>query len=429
MSLTEPVKATATQYYIDVRQGKRKLQLLHPDMAKYTTFGVIVYQEQVMEFLVEIAGYSWEEADVIRSAIAKKKHEVIMATFERIRVATRARGWNSEQTEAICHIIQAFSRYSFNRSHSRAYSELGYISMYLKHHYPLEWWTSVLNTTDSEEKLRHYVSILKDTLAPPSLAYTGDKFQIVENKIVSPTSIIKGIGAGAVDELQIKGPFESFEQFLEVIDNRRVNAGHFVGLVKSRAADCFMDQDLPYGEAKKKLLDQYVKLRKCKPIDPNVYSAEPLELFLMERETNQVFNRQLLAQPEIQKLVMQTWPGLEPTGNIGIPFLIGGTPVIRSLDIAEGMLERGHEGEVALILLYGGSSYKHGVSAKTGREWERLSVDLSDGVSTVECAWWNQSVALKWPINCLVYVSGQLRAGYKTPLSINVKEMRRVIEE
>ena len=419
----------ATQYYVDVKQGKRKLQLLHPDMANYTTYGVIVYQEQVMAFLVEICGYSWEESDQIRSAIAKKKHDVIMATFTRIREATHARGWTNEQSDAICQIIQAFSRYSFNRSHARAYSELGYMSMYLKHHYPLEWWTAVLNTTESEDKLRHYVTILKDILAPPSLAYTNDKFQIVDDKIVSPTSIIKGIGVGSTDELQIKGPFESFDHFLTVIDNRRVNAGHFVNLVKSRAVDCFMDQTLPYGEAKKKLLDEYIARRKCKPFAPEVYAYDPLSLFLMEKETNQVFNRQLMGEPAIQAHAMKMWPGLEATGNVGIPLLIGGIPVVRSLDIAAGMMERGHEGEVALILLYGGSTFKHGISKKSGRPWEMLEVELTDGVEIVQCAWWKQNMALKWPKDCLVYVSGELRPGYNTPVSINVKEMRRVIEE
>src|SRR5690606_26038469 len=152
---------TAAQYYMDIRNGKRQLEYLHDDLRNIleASNGVFVYQEEVMKFLVEIAGYSWEESDIIRGAIAKKKHEVIMATFDRIRNACRKRGWTEEATETVCQQIQAFSRYSFNKSHSHAYGELGYITMYLKHHHPLEWWASMLNLSiDDEDKMRKYIS-------------------------------------------------------------------------------------------------------------------------------------------------------------------------------------------------------------------------------------------------------------------------------
>src|SRR5690606_17938477 len=119
---------------------RRRLGYLHPDLALCTSNGVFVYQEEVMKFLVEIAGYTLEEADTIRGAIAKKKHEVMMSTFSRIREATSKRGWTEEQAQIVCEQIQAFARYSFNRSHSACYGELGYITMYLKHHHKLEWW-------------------------------------------------------------------------------------------------------------------------------------------------------------------------------------------------------------------------------------------------------------------------------------------------
>jgi DNA polymerase-3 subunit alpha len=129
---------TATQYYIDVRNGKREIEYLHKDLEPILkdSNGIYCYQEEIMSFLVNIVGYSWEESDAIRSAIAKKKHEVIMSTFARIRESCAKRGWAKEAIETMCQQIMAFSRYSFNKSHSYAYAELGYITMYLKHHYP-----------------------------------------------------------------------------------------------------------------------------------------------------------------------------------------------------------------------------------------------------------------------------------------------------
>ena len=113
-----------------------------------------------MQVLVDICGYSLEDTDQIRAAIAKKKHDVMMKAFERVREATAERGWTPEQSDALCLTIQAFSRYSFNRSHSHCYAELGYITMYLKHHHPLEWWSAVLNNEGKEEKTRAFVALL-----------------------------------------------------------------------------------------------------------------------------------------------------------------------------------------------------------------------------------------------------------------------------
>jgi DNA polymerase-3 subunit alpha len=140
--------STAAQFYMDVRNGTKEMTFLHDDLEPILkeTNGVFVYQESVMKFLVDIVGYTWEESDIIRSAIAKKKQEVIMNCFDKIRTSCRARGWDDEAIETVCQQILAFSRYSFNRSHSYAYGELGYITMYLKHHHQLEWWASMLTS-------------------------------------------------------------------------------------------------------------------------------------------------------------------------------------------------------------------------------------------------------------------------------------------
>ena len=422
--------STAAQFYIDVKQGRRELRLLHEDMRNFTTNGALVYQEQVMAFLVEIAGYSWEEADQIRGAIAKKKHEVIMATFERIRVACRIRGWDDEAIETVCQQIQAFSRYSFNRSHSRAYSELGYITMYLKHYHPLEWWTAILNTTDNEDKLRHFVTVVGETLLPPSLMNTTRSFRIVEDKIVAPLSAIKGIGPNSVVELVNKGPFISLDDYTTRVTHSKVNAGHFASLVKARAADCFMDMTKPYNEARKELLDKYVAVRKCNNFAEELFDTTPLKLFLEERTANQVFNRSILESSSLIAEITAIWPGLTLTGNKGIPLRMGDTPVLRGLDIATGMVQKGvTDKEFGLVLLYGGSEYKSGTSKKTGRRWEMLKITLSDGVQEVEGAMWDSVTPLRFPKDCLVYVQGTLRTGYKAPVSITISEIRRIIKE
>jgi DNA polymerase-3 subunit alpha len=255
---------TATQYYVDVRNGIREIEYVHPDMEPILkeTNGIFVFQEDVFKFLVNIADYSWEESDTVRSAIAKKKREVILKTFDRIREATAKRGWTSEQSEEICNQVEAFSRYSFNKSHSKCYGDLGYITVYLKHYYPLEWWTAVLNNIDDEDRIRKYVSVLGGMIKPPSLKKPAKTFTIQDECIRAPLSVLRGIGPATVDELVTKGPFANFDEFLAKINHSRLNVGHFTSLIKSRSADCFMDKTLDYMDARKNLMLDYMTKRK-----------------------------------------------------------------------------------------------------------------------------------------------------------------------
>lgn len=111
---------SATQFYIDVRNGVREPEYVHEDLAEVLaeTNGVVVYQEQLMAILVKFCGYSLEESDQIRSAIAKKKRDVMLKAFDRIRSETAKRGWTLEQANKLCDVVTAYSNYSFNRAHS-----------------------------------------------------------------------------------------------------------------------------------------------------------------------------------------------------------------------------------------------------------------------------------------------------------------------
>lgn len=439
--------STAAQFYMDVRNGVKDIDFLHPDLEPILreTNGVFVYQESVMRFLVEVAGYSWEESDIIRSAIAKKKSEVIMATFDRIRASCRNRGWSDDAIETVCQQILAFSRYSFNRSHSYAYGELGYITMYLKHHHPLEWWASTLNLDLSEEKLRKYISKLGDIVKPPSLKYPADKFQVRnedeftlgKNYIYAPLSVIKGIGPKVVTELCSKGPFLSLEDFVARIDHAKCNTGGISALIKGRAADDMMDYFVPeYADRRRKFIDDFKKLRK-KPIklQEDVFNFDPLSIFLMEKETNKVFNKTLLSNPEIMELIKSYHTDesslelrlLQETGRAAVPFRMGTTPIIANIKIAEGMANS--DREVGMILLYEGSEYTTGKSKKSGRPWAKVAVKLSDGYSSIECVDWNGKKALGWAKNSIVYVRGQLKPGWKTAVQLNLEEIQRLSEK
>jgi len=431
-----PVEITsASDFYLMVRKGEVDPQYTHPDLEPFLkdTYGVIVYQEQVMAILVNICNYTLEETDTIRSAIAKKKQDVIMNTFARIREATAKRDWTAQQTETLCQQIQAFSRYSFNRSHSYAYAELGYITMYLKHHHPLEWWASVLNVyLDDENKVRQYISKLGNLVRPPSLKYPTDKFAVREingeRYIVTPLSAIKGVGPAVVKELCTKGPFPTLEDFVARIDHAKVNSGGISYLIKGRVADDMMDMSIvDYGQRRLAFIAEYKKLRKKElRLQPDLEMVDPLSVFLMEREHNQAFNKHLLSDKGVVDIIKARWPALMETGRPGIPLIMGDVPVLSTIKVAEGLHKKGLETEVGMILLFESSSVSKGLSKKTGRPWCKLAVYLSDGYSTIECTQWDRKSALGWDKNSIVYVRGKLKEGWKTPVNLTIEEIERI---
>lgn len=422
---------SATQWYMDVRQGRRDPYYIHGDLIPILeeTYGIIVYQEQVMKILVDICGYTLEETDQIRGAIAKKKHEVMMAAFDRIREATAERGWEPEQSDLLCSTIQAFSRYSFNRSHSHCYGELGYITMYLKHNHPNEWWASVLNNESKEDKIRGFISLLGEKILPPSLKKPSDKYVVDGDNIVAPVSAIKRVGPSSVQELVLKGPFQSLEDYIDRVDHRKVNKGVIEALVKGRAADTMFDKSLPtYTDQKLDFLNRYKSLKGGKVAwKPEVLSSDPMEIFFMEQEYNKTFNKNLLTDPAIRKLILNKWPALTATGRKGIPFLMNGkTPVISNLKIAEGLVKKEHGDEIAMIMLFNKSTVRKGISKRTGKPYCFMNAMLSDGYNEAEAVDWKQTKPLRLKENTVVYVRGTISKGYRASISINLKEIEPI---
>jgi DNA polymerase-3 subunit alpha len=423
---------SAAELYMKVKNGELQPQLIHKDLEPILseTYSVAVYQEQIMAILKDIGDFSGEESDMIRSAIAKKKKDVIQSTFTKLRENAIKRNWTEHEADQLCKMVEAFSRYSFNRSHSHAYAELGYITMYLKHHHPLEWWASILNLAiDDEDKMRKSIAKLGDIVHPPSLKYPSALFEVREingvKRIVTPISAIKGVGPAVVKELCSKGPFPSVEDFVKRIDHARVNSGGISYLIKGRAADDMMDMSIvDYSERRKAFIAQYTLLRgKTIKLQEDVFKYDPLSIFLMEKEFNRAFNKHLLSDSEVLKTIKGRWPALSVTGRKNLPLKMGDVPVIASVKDAEVLLKGGYSREVGMILLYESSEFARGISKKSGREWKKVSVFLSDGFATMECIEWDRKAALGWSKNSIVYVRGTLKAGWKTPVNLQIEEI------
>jgi DNA polymerase III alpha subunit len=404
-----------------------------------------------MKILVEFGGFSLEESDQIRSAIAKKKRAVMSAAFDRIRAATALRGWTPEQAQGVCDILTAYSNYSFNRSHSAAYAQLGYITMWLKHHYPLEWWSSELNLS-GEDKLRKYMGVIGHLIDPPSLKKPSIEWEIVENKIAAPLISIKGIGAKPVIELAESGPFECFEELLNTTSSKAFHLGIFSACLKARALDCFMDKDIPYLEARKDIVNTFFKLRgkdprlaatlklkkviktkakRAKAFSPVFEETDAFKLFMMEREVSKIFAKSLLDDPLVCDYLKSRLPAMKPTGRAGIPYTLGSespTLLVKSVANMEAILIKKPDINQYFyaVMLFQSSAASKGISKKSGRPWKRVEVELSDGVRLMYATIWDKDKAFGWQTDSPVLVYGKLQTDWRGRPSMNIRDITRL---
>jgi DNA polymerase III alpha subunit len=327
----------------------------------------------------------------------------------------------------------AFSRYSFNRSHSHAYAELGYITMYLKHHHPLEWWSAVLNNEGKEDKVRHFITLLGDIITPPSMKNPSDTYVVLGEHIVAPVSAIKRVGDAAVKELTAKGPFVDLADYIARVEHGKVNKGVVEALIKGRAADSLMDQSIiHYADRKLAFMSEYARLRGGKITwKPEMLTKDPIEMFFQEKEVNKTFNKNVLTDPLVRMQIINKMPSLQFTGNKHIPFTqtVGSKsiPVISSLRIAEGLIAKEFTEDVGMVMLFTSSNVRKGVSAKTGNPYCFLNVQLSDGFADCECVFWKKDRPLKLKENTFVYVRGTLTKGYRNAVSITLKEIEPIL--
>lgn len=386
----------------------------------YVANGMVVhncYQEDVMKFLSDIAMYTTEEADQIRSAISKKKHDVIINTFDRIKKATLSKGWTEVQANQICEQIEAFSSYGFNKAHAAAYAELGYITMYLKHHHPLEWWTAILNSRfDDEDKIREYTIYVKNKLIQPTIKNIVGKFTISGKKIIAPISMIRGVGGKALDSIVNNAPYTSLEDFINKIDKRVVNIGVICSLIRGGAMDCFIPHIEPLNKERSDILNKCIEIQKSqgkiiKEDGKNVITVNsdktPLELFNDNYAYNISFCQSILENKELRDYIQSKVPKLEPTGKDFMPFYYNKMGVFPSVIAAEMMYNSGFDKPSVFFLIYKNFEIRNGVSKRTGKEYDSTKIYATDGSCNVSMVLWEKRF-LNWSQGDIIMVVGRL---------------------
>ena len=271
-ALYRPGPMSMIDDFIDRKFGRKEISYIHPDLKPILeeTYGIIVYQEQVIKIASEIAGFTLAAADMMRRAMGKKD-KALMAEQKKMFVDGAVRKGTPKRTATeIFDLIDKFASYGFNKSHSVAYSLLAYQTAYLKSHYPAEFMaatmTSEINNTDKIVLFIDECRKLDLHVLPPDVNESNWNFVVKGNEVRFGLAAIKNVGTGAVLEIvrvrEESGPFKNLFDFCARVDLRTVNKKTIESLIQAGSFDTIdrnraqlltsVDRALTYGQAQKK---------------------------------------------------------------------------------------------------------------------------------------------------------------------------------
>jgi DNA polymerase-3 subunit alpha len=242
-----PLESGMVDHYIDGKHGKIDITY---DIAQLKpilepTYGVILYQEQVMNIASALASYTLGEADILRRAMGKKDPATMAAQRERFLSGAKQNGIDLAKANHIFDLMEKFAGYGFNKSHSAAYALIAYQTAYLKTHYPVEYMAALLNSflsnTDQVVKLINECREKNLELLPPDVNASDKDFTVVSGKIRFGLGAVKNVGEAAIEGIirsrEEQGPFQSFYDFVERVDTQKVNRRVLEQLIKCGAFD------------------------------------------------------------------------------------------------------------------------------------------------------------------------------------------------
>ena len=234
--------------FVDSKNGKSAITYPDPSLEDVLkeTYGVIVYQEQVMNVARIIAGYSMGQADVLRKAMGKKIKEIIEQEKVPFIESAERNGFSKRKASEIYDIMAPFAGYGFNKSHAVAYAILAYKTTYLKANFPVEFMASILKiNSHNTDKLSYCIDEVRKMgieVQPPSVNHSNKYFSVVGDKIVYGFLGIKGVGEAPSEEIERgrkESPYKSFMDFLDRVDIKRVSKKVIELLIQTGAFDEF----------------------------------------------------------------------------------------------------------------------------------------------------------------------------------------------
>lgn len=267
-----PLDSYMVDEYIERKRGFKEIKYEHPllETILKETYGVIVYQEQVIQIASELAGYSLSKADILRKAIGKKQASLLAQQKTEFIKGCKAHGVKDEIAGRIFELISTFGRYGFNKSHSVGYALVAYQTAYLKTYYPKEFMAATMSTEMGDTNriviLMEECKRMGMEVLPPDVNESFANFQVIHDKIRFGLVAVKNVGSQAVEAIvqarEKYGRIETFFQFCERVDIKAINRKTVESLIYAGAFDCIhknraslivvLDMALEYGQTLQK---------------------------------------------------------------------------------------------------------------------------------------------------------------------------------
>lgn len=243
-----PLQSGMVDDFINRKHGRAKVVYPHPHLEPILrpTYGVILYQEQVMQIAQVLAGYTLGAADILRRAMGKKKPEEMAKQREIFCKGAVEHGVDADVASHIFDLMEKFAGYGFNKSHSASYALIAYQTAWLKAHYPAAFMAAVLSSDmDRTEKiivLLDECKVMKLHVAPPDINKSAYFFNVLDDEhLMYGLGAIKGVGEAAIENIinarESGGPFQGLFDFCQRVDLRKVNKRVFEALIKSGCFD------------------------------------------------------------------------------------------------------------------------------------------------------------------------------------------------
>src|SRR2546426_700673 len=242
-----PLDSGMAEQYIKRKHGKEKIKYLHPllETILKDTYGVIGYQEQVMQIAQVLGGYSMGEADILRRAMGKKDSEEMASQRERFIQGAKKNRIDVRRSGEIFDQMETFARYGFNKSHSAAYALISYQTAYLKTHYPVEFMAALLSSEmgDTDKMIKNLAECRKMGMVvlPPGINESRSDFTVVGDKIRFGLAAVKNVGEKTVETIikgrEQEGAFNSIYDFCRRVDMGAINRRVVESLIKCGAFD------------------------------------------------------------------------------------------------------------------------------------------------------------------------------------------------
>jgi DNA polymerase-3 subunit alpha len=240
-----PIQGGMIDDFIDGKHGRKKVTYDFPELQEVLeeTYGVIVYQEQVMQISNRLAGYSLGDADILRRAMGKKKAEEMAAQRARFLQGAKQKGLPQKKVEKVFDLMEKFAGYGFPKAHSAAYAYLAYVTAYLKANYPLEFLSALLTSEmGNTDKVVKYINECREmgiAVLPPDVSSSGKDFTPDGQGIRMGLCAIRNVGAAAADSIiearKAGGPFQNLYDLCERVDLTSVNRRILENLIKCGA--------------------------------------------------------------------------------------------------------------------------------------------------------------------------------------------------